>query len=342
MHFQNCNAILFMLVIYVGGDRTGNQLVCAAHMMASAIEHQVPYWNMRFSVGKYLNHKNGGLHHLYHDDNRHLLRRACIKLHKYAKPLLRFLRIEFTIEPLAYAECHIDDFIRTAHDRKLHLWDFWLYTDFKALLKHQNEVRQRLAFKEKYVNAAKALLASLRRDDSIIIGIHMRRGDYAKWQGGRFCFSDAQYADWMKQCAAAADKPVRFIVCSDSPCDEDYFLKQFPSVTFSKADFITDIAILSLCDYIIGPPSTFSGWASFLGNTPKFSVNKAASKISSLEQFRVYMTEFTDIFCSRNDEGLVGFQGPNACLSIEDGVLGTFADLMEDLPPRRMVNRQVS
>ena len=34
------------------------------------------------------------------------------------------------------------------------------------------------------------------------------------------------------------------------------------------ADGITDLYGLSSCDYIMGPPSSYSQWASFVGNVP--------------------------------------------------------------------------
>jgi hypothetical protein len=44
--------------------------------------------------------------------------------------------------------------------------------------------------------------------------------------------------------------------------------------------FVEDLYLLSKCDYIMGPPSTFSGWASFYGNVPLYMLKEIDTKIS--------------------------------------------------------------
>ena len=41
---------------------------------------------------------------------------------------------------------------------------------------------------------------------------------------------------------------------------------------------------MSLCDYILGPPSTFSGWASFMGRVPRLEI-KSRDHVVRLEEF---------------------------------------------------------
>ena len=54
---------------------------------------------------------------------------------------------------------------------------------------------------------------------------------------------------------------------------------------------VVDLCMMSMSDLIIGPPSSFSGWASFIGHVPKFYVmsknstfNKAESAICYFEK----------------------------------------------------------
>jgi hypothetical protein len=61
-------------------------------------------------------------------------------------------------------------------------------------------------------------------------------------------------------------KRVAFLICSDWPQDPDTFSKF--KVTFGTGDLIEDIYAFARCDYLIGPPSTFTMWASFYGNVP--------------------------------------------------------------------------
>lgn len=321
-----------MLVIYASGDRSGNQFVAASMLIASAEEHGVPYYYTRFKPANTIKHLNGGLHCLRSFTGKSdLFLRLCNRVRHLPPCLLKLFRLDFWYEPKGLVEQYVEKFIRAASDNKIHMWDMWLYTDFKALLKHQDEVRRRLSLKDEYTAAAQRVAAKARTADSILVGVHIRRTDYKEWQGGRLYFSTSQYREWMQQCVQASPKPVHFIICSDERFDEAAFSEGFEHVTFSHENVVTDMAVLSLCDYIIGPPSTFSGFASFLGKTPKFSLNGTDSRISSLEQFRIYLLEYTDLFSERNEDGHISTFGPNRCIKIQDGELGEPVELMQDI-----------
>ena len=47
---------------------------------------------------------------------------------------------------------------------------------------------------------------------------------------------------------------------------------------------VSALHAMSLCDYIIGPPSTFSGWASFMGRVPRLQL-KSRDQAVRLEDF---------------------------------------------------------
>jgi hypothetical protein len=103
---------------------------------------------------------------------------------------------------------------------------------------------------------------------NVIIGVHIRRGDYQNYQGGQYFFSLEYYHGVMRKLQAniVADE-VRFLVCSN----ENLSHYEFSECMWFKTEggsALHDLYALSLCDYIIGPPSTFSGWASFYGNKP--------------------------------------------------------------------------
>lgn len=44
--------------------------------------------------------------------------------------------------------------------------------------------------------------------------------------------------------------------------------------TFGSGDTVEDLYALAECDYLIGPPSTFTVWASFYGNVPLCHVHR--------------------------------------------------------------------
>ena len=118
-----------------------------------------------------------------------------------------------------------------------------------------------------------------------MIGVHIRRGDYARFKGGRFLFSHDTYREAMEQAQAAhPDRDTAFLVCSDEP---------LPPGAFAGMDLIEapgheleDLYALASCDRLIGPPSTYNRWASFWGEVPLFQIREPGERVSP-EMFHV-------------------------------------------------------
>ena len=72
----------------------------------------------------------------------------------------------------------------------------------------------------------------------------------------------------MQQMASNLNYNCRFIIFSnDDKLNISNYSSSFKDVGISKNTVPTDHYLLSKCDYIIGPPSTFSLWASYMGET---------------------------------------------------------------------------
>ena len=80
------------------------------------------------------------------------------------------------------------------------------------------------------------------------------------------------------------DRKVAFLVCSDEIRNE----REFPGLTvgFGPGSPLGDLCALAKCDYIFGPLSTFSQWASFYGNKPLFHLEDRDARLE-LANFRV-------------------------------------------------------
>jgi hypothetical protein len=125
----------------------------------------------------------------------------------------------------------------------------------------------------------------LRQKAEVIVGVHIRHGDYAGWRGGRYFFPASRYAAWMRELAEQFPRgTVGFLVCSNQPQKAE----EFPGllVEFGPGIAVQDLYALSQCDYIMGPVSSFSQWASFYGNKPLFYLRDTEAKIE-LEKFCV-------------------------------------------------------
>ncbi len=117
---------------------------------------------------------------------------------------------------------------------------------------------------DQYRLPAESLVADLRQRGEIVIGVHIRHGDYAQHLGGRYFYSFAQYAGLMRQVQNLfASRRCVFLICTHVP---------FPAEVFSEFVWAqgpgtpaADLHALSRCDHILGPPSSFSAWAAFHG-----------------------------------------------------------------------------
>ena len=151
--------------------------------------------------------------------------------------------------------------------------------------KHGDKIRAYFRPANTFETAVAAAIEPLRRDSDVVIGIHIRQGDYRGWQGGKYFFPASRYAAWMRELAAQfPDRKVGFFVCSDEPREAGEFAGL--NVVLGAGSAVGDVYALARCDYILGPKSTFTQWASFYGEKPLLQVcdNQETAK---LEKFRI-------------------------------------------------------
>jgi Glycosyl transferase family 11 len=169
------------------------------------------------------------------------------------------------------------------------VYGWWLRTP-ALMKKHGEKIRAYFRPVEKFVTAATAAVDPLRRQADILIGIHVRHGDYSYWKGGQYFFPPERYAAWMRDLVAQfPGRKVAFLVCSDEPRRVD----EFPGlvVGLGTDSPVSDVFALSQCDYILGPKSTFTQWASFYGDKPLLHL-EGRDHVVKLEDFRVCYLEW--------------------------------------------------
>ncbi len=170
-------------------------------------------------------------------------------------------------------------------DAKIVLVNGWTFRAPGCVQRHQDKLRAYFKPLAKHAQASQQVAEALRREASVIVGVHIRHGDYANWRHGRYFFPVSRYAEWMAELARQfAGRKVSFLVCSNAPRSAT----EFPgvSVGFSTGVPIEDIYALAECDYIIGPVSSFTQWASFYGNKPLFHLADLDGHVER-ERFRV-------------------------------------------------------
>ena len=143
----------------------------------------------------------------------------------------------------------------------------WNYRDEKALARCEDNIRE--FFEPVKVGNARSVLSGIRRGDKTLIGVHIRRQDYRAFLGGRYYYDDSVYRREMAcvlEMMKGEIREAQFIVFSDETIDESHF-EGLPCY-FAHGSAVEDQWLMSQCDYLMGPPSTFSAWASFMGKVP--------------------------------------------------------------------------
>ena len=143
-------------------------------------------------------------------------------------------------------------------------------TDTRYLRETLPDLKRIFRPKDEIMQKAEHLLSEMRQNSDIIVGVHIRRGDYATWNDGRFFYELDEYHQFMLRIQELyKNQRVSFFISSN----EDFKLNVFPDCQckrFGKepSGAILDLYTLSLCDRIIGPFSSYSRWASFIGEVP--------------------------------------------------------------------------
>jgi hypothetical protein len=163
--------------------------------------------------------------------------------------------------------------------RRLALLAGWGLRDPRALRQHADAVLDLLTLDDGHLQRGLAAVDAARAGCELVIGVHVRQGDYSHWQEGRHCYDDLQYAGLMRATQSAfAGQCVGFVVCASEPKAATAFGDV--AVAMGPGDAYGDLAALMACDRILGPPSTFSAWASFAGGVPLAYVEDPAAPLT--------------------------------------------------------------
>lgn len=153
--------------------------------------------------------------------------------------------------------------------------------------KYQDLFIQKYALKPEFYSNNPLLLeiSTIERQTTAVIGVHVRRGDYKTWNGGKYFFPDEVYQKYMLALAAQIqDHEQRncfFMIFSN----EVTSFTESKTIRVSQNPWYLDHLLMSKCDYLIGPPSTFTLWASYMGKTKFFHIKNTSGQIA-MDQFK--------------------------------------------------------
>jgi hypothetical protein len=165
----------------------------------------------------------------------------------------------------------------------------WLLRDYEALKRNREFIREIFAFGDNIISECEQKLTLPKANNSIVVGVHIRRGDYKLFQNGKYFYELDVYKSVIMQLMSLLSgqgRAIYFVVCTN---DQEILKSNLliePNVFLNSGSQISDLCMLSKCDYIIGPPSTYSGWASFYGSVPLAYIMDKDSVIS-MSDFKV-------------------------------------------------------
>lgn len=175
--------------------------------------------------------------------------------------------------------------------RKVVFTHGWEFRDHASLLKHRPVIKALFAPDARVL----ALVAEWRekaiRGADVLVGVHVRRGDYARWQNGIYLYDDSVYRSRMmdvERALKAQGKTTAFVICSNEGIDMGVFSPL--QVTPGPGHAVADLYMLASCDLIMGPPSTYSLWASYHGGGKLLFIKDPHTEVS-LADFEVHFPD---------------------------------------------------
>lgn len=130
-----------------------------------------------------------------------------------------------------------------------------------------------------------SLFGEYRVGTTLIVGVHIRRGDYKTFMGGCFYYDNSVYEQRMNEIVRLCnDREVCFYLASNEEIPES-LTQKFKTFSILKANTAEDLYALSKCDFLLGPPSTFTQWVSYLNDIPLYHIYDKDVEIESLNSF---------------------------------------------------------
>lgn len=175
----------------------------------------------------------------------------------------------------------------------LNLFEKFPYYDYESICRHYDYVKQCFEFSPDVSIGVKNKIAEYKLRYDAIIGVHVRRGDYKQWLGGKFYFNDNVYTAACVRAACVLGlnfSRTLFIICSNEEIERRNYALAHCEKSFGR-NAIEDLCILSNCDYIISTQSTFSGWASYYGRVPAFRIRPESLAPVSRDDFLIHFFE---------------------------------------------------
>ena len=169
----------------------------------------------------------------------------------------------------------------------------WYVHFYELFLKYRTDICDLFTIDPQYTEPVRE---KMKKWQGIRLGVHIRRGDYAVWKDGIYCYDDKTYADYIRQFTALfPDKDICVCLSTNDPQVSEASFKKLLSDVGSRVrihllggNAVEDLFMLSECDYIIGPPSTYSLVAAMYRDIPLCRMDQVNDGRLSLSDFKMF------------------------------------------------------
>jgi len=151
--------------------------------------------------------------------------------------------------------------------------------------RHADRIRGFFRLPEKMRKRAEGLVSPKGRTGEKVLLVHVRQGDYATWAGGKYCYTEATYARWMREFQSKMQPTkVRFVVCSQFKLD----YSAFSGLEFrhETRDLKEDFAMIQCADFCLATISSFARTACFLARIPLAAMDSAEAILPEPRSWR--------------------------------------------------------
>ena len=124
----------------------------------------------------------------------------------------------------------------------------------------------------------------LTKDSSLLCGILIRQTDYRSWNNGKYFFTTLDYLQIIyKINSLLCNNKITFFIATDEIQDESLF--EGINCYIRTGYPLENLYSLSKCDFLLGPPSSYIGWASYYGNRNLFTIESISHFQSNITHF---------------------------------------------------------
>ena len=146
----------------------------------------------------------------------------------------------------------------------------WTIRYYDLFLKYKRDILNLFAFDNTIISNTKDIICPHGYEtnkDVVRIGLHVRRGDYKNFFGGRYYYDTQTYLDIIRRTIALfSGKELLVFICGNDVQVQKQIATELKQNDSNKAVNIVcpngspteDLYVLSQCDYLVGPLSTFT------------------------------------------------------------------------------------